>query len=196
MFRLEFVLKKILQVITTLFAVATFNFLLFRVLPGDPVRLIARAGHLTPEAIARLRTTFGLDHPLPVQFLYYLNNLFHGELGFSFTYRRPVAEILSERITNTIILLAAATVIVHAYRCRGGSDRRSETGHPPGQLPGDHFAGFLEPSHFLDRLDPGDPAGGLRECIPHLRHYPRPGWISPALVITPRTLANTWCCPP
>jgi peptide/nickel transport system permease protein len=112
MFRLEFVLKKILQVITTLFAVAMFNFLLFRVLPGDPVRLIARAGHLTPEAIARLRTTFGLDQPLPVQFLYYLNNLFRGELGFSFTYRRPVAEILSERIINTIILLAAATVIV------------------------------------------------------------------------------------
>ena len=112
MLRLEFILRKIVQVIITLFAVATFNFLLFRVLPGDPVRLYARAGRLTPEAINHLRATFGLDRPLPVQYLYYLRNLLHGEFGFSFTYRRAVSEILSERISNTFLLLAAATVIV------------------------------------------------------------------------------------
>jgi peptide/nickel transport system permease protein len=112
MLRLEFVAKKIIQVIVTLFAVATFNFLLFRVLPGDPIRLIARAGRLTPDAISRLRLLFGLDKPLPVQYLYYLRNLFNGELGISITYRRPVIEILSERISNTLILLAAATVVV------------------------------------------------------------------------------------
>ncbi len=112
MIRLRYLLNKIAQVVVTLFGIATFNFLLFRVLPGDPVRLYARAGRLTPEAIARLRATFGLDRPLPVQYFYYLQNLWRGELGFSFTYRRPVAEILSERITNTVILLAAATIIV------------------------------------------------------------------------------------
>jgi peptide/nickel transport system permease protein len=112
MFRLEYLVKKIAQVIATLFAVATFNFLLFRVLPGDPIRLLARAGRLTPEAITRLKQLFGLDKPLPVQYLYYLRNLFNGELGISITYRRPVADILSERISNTLILLAAATVVV------------------------------------------------------------------------------------
>ena len=112
MVRIEFVLKKLVQVIITLFGVATFNFLLFRILPGNPIRLLARAGRLTPEAIARLQILFGLDKPLPVQYLYYLNNLLRGELGYSLTYRRPVAEILSERITNTLILLAAATVII------------------------------------------------------------------------------------
>jgi len=112
MFRLEFILKKLGQVAVTLFAVATFNFLLFRVLPGDPIRLLARAGRLTPEAIERLRLLFGLDKPLPIQYLYYLNNLLRGELGISMTYRRPVADILSERIANTVLLLAAATVIV------------------------------------------------------------------------------------
>ena len=112
MIRIEFVLKKLVQVIITLFGVATFNFLLFRILPGNPIRLLARAGRLTPEAIARLQILFGLDKPLPVQYLYYLNNLLRGELGYSLTYRRPVAEILSERITNTLILLAAATVII------------------------------------------------------------------------------------
>lgn len=112
MFRLEYLLRKISQVAVTLFAVATFNFLLFRVLPGDPIRLLARAGRLTPEAIARLRQLFGLDKPLAVQYLYYLRNLFNGEFGISITYRRPVVDILSERISNTLILLAAATVVV------------------------------------------------------------------------------------
>ena len=112
MLRIKFIRKKLVQVVITLFGVATFNFLLFRVLPGNPIRLLARAGRLTPEAIARLQTLFGLDKPLPIQYLYYLNNLLRGDLGYSLTYRRPVAEILSERITNTLILLAAATVIV------------------------------------------------------------------------------------
>lgn len=112
MLRLNVLLKKIGQVIVTLFAVATFDFLLFRVLPGDPIRLLSRAGRLSPEAIERLRQVFGLDKPLPMQYLYYLRNILNGELGISITYRQPVAEILQERISNTLILLAAATVIV------------------------------------------------------------------------------------
>ncbi|MCL4561380.1 MAG: ABC transporter permease [Chloroflexi bacterium] len=112
MLRFGLVLKKAVQVIITLFAVITFNFLLFRVLPGDPIRLIARAGNLSPEAISRLRDLFGLDKPLVTQYFYYLRNLFTGEFGMSYTYRRPVIDILQERIANTVILLAAATVIV------------------------------------------------------------------------------------
>jgi peptide/nickel transport system permease protein len=114
MLRLEIFLKKIGQVLVTLLSVATFNFILFRVLPGDPIRLMARAGHLSPEAIARLRQVFGLDRPIVVQYFYYLRNVVTGELGISVTYRRSVAEILQERIANTLILLGAATVIVVA----------------------------------------------------------------------------------
>lgn len=110
--RLRYLFTKLGQVAVTLYAVATFNFVLFRVLPGDPVRLLARAGHLSPEAIARLHQVFGLDQPLPVQYLYYLRNLVTGDLGMSLTYRRPVFDILAERIMNTVILLAAASVIV------------------------------------------------------------------------------------
>jgi peptide/nickel transport system permease protein len=75
---------------------------------------MARAGHLSPEAIARLRQVFGLDRPIVVQYFYYLRNVVTGELGISVTYRRSVAEILQERIANTLILLGAATVIVVA----------------------------------------------------------------------------------
>jgi peptide/nickel transport system permease protein len=112
MLRIEIIIKKLGQVFVTLLSVATFNFILFRILPGDPIRLMARAGHLSPEAIARLRQVFGLDRPLIVQYFYYLRNVVTGELGISVTYRRPVADILQERIANTLILLSAATIIV------------------------------------------------------------------------------------
>ncbi|MBF6605196.1 MAG: ABC transporter permease [Chloroflexi bacterium] len=104
--------RKLVQVALTLYAVATFNFILFRILPGDPIRLLARSGHLAPEEIARLHQLFGLDQPLPVQYLIYLKNLMTGDLGMSLTYRQPVFGILAERIANTVLLLAAATVIV------------------------------------------------------------------------------------
>jgi peptide/nickel transport system permease protein len=104
--------RKLLQLVLTLLAVATFNFLLFRVLPGDPLQLYARSGHLTPEAAAQLRRVFGLDKPVIEQFWIYLKELLHGNLGFSLTYRRPVADIVLQRLANTVLLVGAATVLV------------------------------------------------------------------------------------
>ena len=103
---------KVAQVVITLLAVATFNFLLFHVLPGDPIRLQARAGHLQPEDIARLKELYGLDQPLYMQCLVYLRDLVTGNLGTSFAFRQPVAEILAQRIVNTLELLTLATVLV------------------------------------------------------------------------------------
>src|SRR5262245_11737138 len=112
MFRIRYLGRKVFQLAVTLFAVVTFNFLLFRVLPGDPVRLLARSGHLTPQAVAQLRSVFGLDHSLPVQYLIYLQDLAHGQLGFSYTYREPVSTIVAQHLVNTILLLGAATALI------------------------------------------------------------------------------------
>ena len=110
--RLPFIGRKLIQLFLTLLAVVTFNFLLFRVLPGDPIQLYARSGRLTPEAADQLRALFGLDKPLLVQFWIYLKGLLHGDMGFSLTYRRPVSDIIGERMVNTILLVGAATLIV------------------------------------------------------------------------------------
>ncbi len=112
MFRVRYLVRKGVQLAVTLFAVVTFNFVLFRVLPGDPIRLIARSGHLPPGAVEHLRRLFGLDQPLIVQYGYYLRSLARGNFGFSYTYREPVADILAQRMTNTVILLGAATVLI------------------------------------------------------------------------------------
>ena len=110
--RLPYLVRKLLQLVGLLFAVVVFNFVLFRVLPGDPIRLYARSGRLTPDVVEQLRAVFGLDKPLWEQFLIYLKALLHGDLGFSYTYRRPVADIVGERMINTLVLLSFATVLV------------------------------------------------------------------------------------
>jgi len=110
--RLPYLVRKVLQLVALLFAVIVFNFVLFRVLPGDPIRLYARSGRLTPDVVDQLRAVFGLDKPLWQQFLIYLNGLVHGDLGFSYTYRQPVAQIVGARLVNTFVLLTAATIIV------------------------------------------------------------------------------------
>ncbi len=110
--RLPFIGRKLGQLFFTLLGVVTFNFLLFRVLPGDPIQLYARSGHLTPEAADQLRRIFGLDKPLLAQFWIYLRGLLHGDMGFSLTYRRPVADIVVQRLGNTILLVGAATLVV------------------------------------------------------------------------------------
>lgn len=114
MFRAGYLVRKLATLAVTLVGVATFNFFLFRVLPGDPIRLLARGGNLQPEAIARLREIYGLDQPLLNQYVIYLRDLATGQFGVSITYQRAVADILAERIVNTILLLAAATILVVA----------------------------------------------------------------------------------
>lgn len=112
MFRIGYLARKLGVAAALLLAVATFDFLLFRVLPGDPVRLIARGASLRPEAVERLRELWGLDRSLGEQYLIYLRDLLTGQFGMSYTYQRPVADILVERLSNTLVLLSAATVLV------------------------------------------------------------------------------------
>jgi peptide/nickel transport system permease protein len=107
----RYLVRKTAALLVTLFVVLTFNFLLFHVLPGDPVRLLARSGHLTPDGAAQLKNLFGLDHSLPVQYLIYLKDLAQGDLGSSYIYREPVTAVLGPSISNTLLLLVTATVL-------------------------------------------------------------------------------------
>lgn len=87
------------------------NFFLFRVLPGDPVRTLARNRLVSQEQIDELTRTLGLDQSLPQQFLTYLQNTFTGELGLSFKYRQPVADLIVDRLWPTVVLVGTGTVL-------------------------------------------------------------------------------------
>ena len=111
MIRLRYLARKLLWLLVTLYVIVTFNFLLFHVLPGNPVRLLTRSGHLTQATANAISQLYGLNHPLPVQYLFYLKDLLHGNLGMSYTYREPVTAVLGQYLGNTVLLLAAATVL-------------------------------------------------------------------------------------
>ncbi len=107
----SFILRKFFTLVLTLFIITLVNFVLFRLLPGDPIMLLFRDPRLTPEQIDYLYHKFGLDKPLWEQFFIYLWNLLRGEWGISFAYKKPIMEILIPRITNSLILVIPATVL-------------------------------------------------------------------------------------
>jgi peptide/nickel transport system permease protein len=123
----NYILRKVVFAIGTLAAVVVFNFFLFRILPGDPVKLIIHSPRMTREAQERIRVNFGLDKPVwfdgerlregdvlgafDTQFTVYLRNLLRGDLGVSFASRRDVSEMLSERIWRTVVLVLGGNVI-------------------------------------------------------------------------------------
>ncbi len=112
MSKLKYIGKKLMQLILTLYAIITFNFILFRIMPGDPIRLLARSGAISAESIARIKELFGLDQPMWMQYFIYLKNIVTGQFGISMTYRQPVSSIIAERMANTVTLLAVATVLI------------------------------------------------------------------------------------
>lgn len=104
-------LSRLAQSLLTLLVLVTMIWLMFRLLPGDPTTALLGTGQLPPEAVAQLRTQWGLDDPMPLQYLRYLGNLATGELGLSFVYRQPVSTVLAPAMLNTLVLMVPATLI-------------------------------------------------------------------------------------
>jgi peptide/nickel transport system permease protein len=103
----EFIIRRILFTLFTLFAVATILFFIFRMLPGEPTAQIISPA-LDEAAQARMKAAFGLDKPLYVQYVLYLKNIVTLEWGRSFTTSKKVFDMLSYRFWNTIFLMGAA----------------------------------------------------------------------------------------
>ena len=107
----RYLLRKVLQAAATLAFVLAFNFVLFRAV-GDPVKLLIRSSlRLDPQEQALLREEFGIDDPLPQQFVNYLGDSLRGEFGYSFISGRPVIESITEKVWPTILLVGTATIL-------------------------------------------------------------------------------------
>jgi ABC-type dipeptide/oligopeptide/nickel transport system permease component len=91
------ILKRLVTVIPTLIGVVIVTFLLTRVLPGDPAVYFAGPA-ATPQSIAEIRKSLGLDRPLPDQFIHYVNDLAHGNFGNSLSTGRSVASEITSRL--------------------------------------------------------------------------------------------------
>jgi peptide/nickel transport system permease protein len=109
----RYLLSKVGQAIFTIVLLVILNFVLFRMMPGSPERVLGRNPHITAESIAATRERWGLDKPVfPDQLVAYLAATAKGDLGFSFVYRGlPVVDVLADRIWPTVILFGLGEII-------------------------------------------------------------------------------------
>lgn len=106
----KYILRRILQLIPTLFGVYTFAFLLMRVLPGDAARAVL-GFRGNADALAALRERMNLDDPLLTQYFSMLGNFLRGDLGSSYITGEPVTEMIARAVPLTLQLAFAATLI-------------------------------------------------------------------------------------
>ncbi|MEK1889816.1 MAG: ABC transporter permease, partial [Phyllobacterium sp.] len=106
---IKIVSMRLFQAILVMIAVTAVAFIMFRFV-GDPVAMMVREGASQAEKDA-LRATLGLDKPLLLQFVEFAGRVLQGDLGTSFRYQQPVAELLMNRLPATLELVLVATVM-------------------------------------------------------------------------------------
>ena len=107
---LTFFGKRLLQLVPTLFFVSVIIFSLQQLLPGDPA-LVMAGEEKDPAVIEQIRRQYHLDEPLPVQYVYWLNGLAHGNLGESLRIKAPVLDLVLEKLPVTVQLATMAMLI-------------------------------------------------------------------------------------
>lgn len=111
--------KRFAALLATLFAASLVVFLVMQVLPGDPATIILGVG-AREDTLAAMRQQLGLDRPLIVQYLAWVGGLLTGDLGTSYTYSRPVSELVLQRLNVSLPLALMAIALSTAIAIPGG----------------------------------------------------------------------------
>ncbi|HEU5423743.1 MAG TPA: ABC transporter permease, partial [Nitrolancea sp.] len=103
---LRYVIRRLMVTIPVLIGVSIIVFVMMRMVPGDPARQ-ALGPEATGDEVARLHHEWGLDRPLPIQYVYWANRVIHGDFGRSTVSRVPVTTEIWARFPNTLWLTVA-----------------------------------------------------------------------------------------
>ncbi len=106
----RYLLQRLALVVFVLLGVTLLVFLVTRLTPGDPARVLL-GPRATDEQVARLRTSYGLDEPLYVQYVAWLGHIVRGDLGDSIQLHRPVVNEVAERFRGTLLLAVSAMLV-------------------------------------------------------------------------------------
>jgi peptide/nickel transport system permease protein len=110
--RTRAVAKRVLAAVAVMWGAATLAFIALHLLPGDPVaRLLGPMTSASETVRAQIEHDFGFDQPVVVQYLRYLGNLVHGDLGESYQLQQPVAKLIADQLWPTVQLALAAVAI-------------------------------------------------------------------------------------
>lgn len=106
----NYIIRRLGIALVVLFGVTIISFGIINMAPGSPIDMIVDP-QMSAADLAAKKTQLGLDKPVYVQYLTWLENLVHGNLGYSMTSNRPVADIIGERIGPTIELMGSALLL-------------------------------------------------------------------------------------
>jgi ABC-type dipeptide/oligopeptide/nickel transport system permease component len=111
----DYVLKRVGFAIVTVFVAVTINFVLFRLAPGTAITNLSRVPHATPQLRHALEVQFGLDKSKWQQYVIYLKQLAHGNLGISYANEQPVSTNLRIALINTLPMVTIGTVFAIVF---------------------------------------------------------------------------------
>jgi ABC-type dipeptide/oligopeptide/nickel transport system permease component len=106
----EFIARRLLQTLVTLFILSVLVFLMLRLTPYDPAEAFLQPG-APEEEIAHMRQLLGLDGPMYVQYVRWLEHTLQGDLGISWFTKEPVSQLIMERFPRTIMLAGISMVV-------------------------------------------------------------------------------------
>ncbi|MFM6455791.1 MAG: ABC transporter permease, partial [Planktothrix sp.] len=104
-------INRILTAIPTLIAISIVVFLILALAPGNPMGEFATNPSITPEVRENIRKSLGLDQPIPIRYLKWVWAFIQGDLGYSFTSRSPVLELILQRLPTTLWIMGSAYIL-------------------------------------------------------------------------------------
>jgi peptide/nickel transport system permease protein len=110
---LKFIVRRVIEILITLFIITTLIFILFRLMPSDPASMVI-SPRMTPELKEILRARFGLDKPIWYQYYIYITNVLKGDFGTSFYWQFDVFDILKARFIPTVLLFTLGYMLAYA----------------------------------------------------------------------------------
>jgi peptide/nickel transport system permease protein len=108
---MNYLVKRVLISLPTLLAISMVIFLILALAPGDPLSEFASNPNITEEVRENIRKSLGLDKPIYVRYFKWLFAFFRGDLGYSFSSRSPVFDLILQRLPNTLMIVGVAYLI-------------------------------------------------------------------------------------
>lgn len=107
---MNYFIKKLLTFPFLVLLINAVNFIIVKSAPGDPVIFMigGTSKGITPEIVNQIRVAYGFDQPIYIQFYLYISRFFRGDLGYSYYFGGPVAQLVADRLVNTLLLTATA----------------------------------------------------------------------------------------
>ncbi|MCK1392008.1 ABC transporter permease [Bradyrhizobium sp. 1] len=107
----QYVLRRLMIAVPSLLGISVVLFVVLALAPGDPFSELATNPNVPPEVQAALRAKFGLDDPIYLRYLHWLNAMLHGDWGFSFVSRMNVDTLILQRLPATLYVIGSAQIL-------------------------------------------------------------------------------------